>query len=186
MVEWTQLLLPIVFSAVVVFVLSSLMHMVVKWHNGDYLKLPDEKGFNRVMRKEPLPPGQYIFPHCIDPKEAASAAGIEKFQQGPVGVMYVRPSGQMQLGPFLGKWMLFLVVVSVLVAYVARMSLAAGADGGVVFRVTGVVAWLAYSFAGPADSIWMGKPWPVTIKHMIDGLAYGLGTGAMFSWMWPA
>ena len=39
MVTLQQLLFPILLSAVLVFVMSSLIHMVLKWHNTDYRKI---------------------------------------------------------------------------------------------------------------------------------------------------
>jgi len=35
--------LPILLSAVFVFVASSVVHMVLPWHKGDYLQVPEEK-----------------------------------------------------------------------------------------------------------------------------------------------
>ena len=42
MVAVTQLLLPILLSAVLVFVVSAIIHMFTPWHAGDFAKLPDE------------------------------------------------------------------------------------------------------------------------------------------------
>ena len=42
MVSLTALWLPIVLSAVVVFIASSIIHMVFKYHNSEYGRLPDE------------------------------------------------------------------------------------------------------------------------------------------------
>ena len=41
MVSLTALWLPIVLSAVVVFIASSVIHMVIGWHNGDALLMTD-------------------------------------------------------------------------------------------------------------------------------------------------
>lgn len=184
MVDWTQLIVPTLLSAVAVFVLSSLVHMVLKWHNPEYRRLPDEDAVCGALGTG-LPPGQYIFPHCLEPKDM-SPEMAKKFETGPLGLLYVRPPGGMQIGPFLAKWAVFLVIVSALVAYIARMALPPGADAMLVFRLTAMVTWLAYSCGGPADSIWSGKPWVVTIKFLVDGLAYGFATGAIFAWWWPA
>jgi len=43
MVPLTTLWLPILVSAVVVFVASSIMHMVLAYHKSDYRRLPDEE-----------------------------------------------------------------------------------------------------------------------------------------------
>lgn len=52
----TELWLPILVSAVAVFVVSSVLHMVVPLHKGDYRKIPDEE--NVMAGLEEVPPGQ--------------------------------------------------------------------------------------------------------------------------------
>jgi hypothetical protein len=42
MVSVVSLWLPILLSAVVVFILSSIIHMALKYHNSDYKRLSDE------------------------------------------------------------------------------------------------------------------------------------------------
>ncbi len=185
MVEWTQLLLPILLSAVFVFFASSAIHMVVKWHNSDYGKLQNEDVVRAAFNEHALKPGQYILPHCVDPKEGAAPEMVAKFEEGPVAVVYVKKSGRMELGPFLGKWFLYTAITSVIVAAVLRSQIAPGAESQSVFTLAGITAWLGYAWAGPADSIWMGKPWRVTVKHMLDGVIYAALTALAFSWMWP-
>ena len=185
MVAWSSLVLPILASAGFVFIASSLIHMVLKWHAPDYRKLSDEEGVRAAVRKAGAAPGQYIVPHCKDSKDATSPEMTKKFEEGPNFVMYLRPNGTMKLGPFLGKWVLYTIVVSALAAYLARVALPAGASYLQVFRVVGFSAWLAYSWQGPTDSIWKGKPWTITAREMVDGLIYGMLTGGAFGWLWP-
>jgi hypothetical protein len=185
MVAISQLVLPILLSAVLVFFASSLIHMVVKWHNPDYKKLPNEDEVRAVIRKGSPAPGQYIFPHCHDGKQMQAPETIKKFEEGPVGVMFVRPNGQVQLGPFLGKWIAYTIVVGFVVAYLAHATLTTGAPYLHVFQVVGASAWLAYSWQGPADSIWKGKPWVSTFREMVDGLIYASLTAGAFAWLWP-
>ena len=185
MVTWSQLLLPIALSAVFVFIASSIIHMVLKWHNPDYRKLKNEDEVSAAIKKGAPSPGQYIFPHCLDGKDAASPEMAKKFAEGPVGVMYIKPHGQMKLGPFLMKWVLYTVVVGALVGYVARFTLKTGATYDDVFRLVGTCAWLAYAWSMPSDSIWKGKPWSSTVRSLIDGLVYALITAGTFGWLWP-
>jgi hypothetical protein len=42
MVALTSLWLPILLSAVIVFVASSIMHMLLPYHRSDYQQLPEE------------------------------------------------------------------------------------------------------------------------------------------------
>lgn len=182
--EWLQLVAPIALSAVLVFFASSVIHMALKYHNADYRRLPDEDAARAAIGG--VAPGQYIVPHCTDPKQWEDPAMQQKLREGPVAVLHVKPNGMPKMGAFFGQWILYTLAVSAVTAYVLRSQLAAGAAYLEVFQLAGVTAWLAYSWQGPADSIWMGKPWIVTWKHMVDGLVYAFLTAGTFAWLWPA
>jgi hypothetical protein len=184
-VTWSQLLLPTLVSGVLVFIASSLIHMVILWHKSDYRGVPNEDELRAVLNKNRVSPGQYLFPYCASPKDMASPELQRKYTEGPIGVMYVRPSGPPSLGPFLAKWFLYSLVVSLTSGYVAHVTILAGAQYGTIFRVVGVTAWLAYCWQGPADSIWMGKPWGSTFKYCLDGLIYAALTAGAYAWLWP-
>lgn len=185
MVSMTSLWLPIVLSAVGVFVASSVIHMVVGWHRSEYGKLPDEDVLLAAMRGAGVEPGEYYFPNCTNPKDAATPEMKAKFEAGPVGFANVMPSGMPSMGRSLGLWLVYTLVVGVLVAYLTSRTLEAGTDYLQVFRVAGTVAFFIYAGAEPAYSIWRGRPWGSTIKGMIDGLVYGLVTAGVFGWLWP-
>jgi hypothetical protein len=184
MVAFSALLVPIALSVVLVFFASSVIHMVLKWHNPDYRKLPDEPAARMALKG--LPPGQYIVPHCLDPKQFAEPEMKRRLEEGPSLTIWSRPNGGMKLGPFLGKWALYVLVVTCLIAYIARASLAPGAEYLKVFQVVGATTWLAYAWGGPADSIWAGKPWISTTRFLLDGLVYASLTAGAFAWRWPA
>lgn len=183
MVEWSALLIPIAVSVALVFVASSVIHMVLQMHTPDYRKLPDETGAREALGS--VPPGQYIVPHCLDHKEIAKPEVAALFKDGPNAVIWVKPNGQMKLGPFLGKWILYTAVVSSLVAYLARATLAPGADYLQVFQVVGASAWMAYAWEAPANSIWKGMPWSCAFRTLFDGLVYAAMTAGAFAWLWP-
>lgn len=185
MVEWSQLILPVLLSAVFVFVVSSVMHTVLKYHNGDMKKLANEDEVRAAVRKGDATAGMYFMPYCTDHKEMKSPEHAKKLQEGPVGLLVLRPSGTIQIGPFLLKWFVYTVIVSALAAYLARATLHHGDSYLQVFRVVGASAWLAYSWQSPSDSIWKGQPWPVTVKVLIDGLVYASVTAGTFGWLWP-
>ena len=185
MVAWTDLLLPILISAVLVFIASSLIHMVVKWHNPDYRRLANEDEVRAALRKGSPSPGQYVFPHCLDGKQMAEPAMKQKYVEGPVGVLYVRPSGAPSLGPFLIKWFVYTLIVGALAGYVAHATLTSGAEYFKVFQVAGATAWLAYAWQGPSNSIWKGQPWAVTFRGMVDGFVYASLTAGAFAGFWP-
>jgi hypothetical protein len=184
MVEWSQLALPILLSAVFIFIASSVIHMVLKWHTPDYRKLPNEDQVRAAVGSA-LAPGQYVFPHCKDGKAMQSPEMVKKFEEGPLGTMWIRKAGKIQLGPFLMKWVLYTLVVSALCGYVATFALVPHMEKLHVFRLIAMTAWLAYSWQGPSDSIWKGKPWSSTFREMIDGLVYASITAGTFAWLWP-
>ncbi len=185
MVEWSALLLPSLVATVLVFVASSLIHMVFRLHNPDYRRLGDEEGVAAALRKAAPTPGQYVIPHCLDPKEQASPETARKYAEGPIAVIYIGRNGAIKLGPFLGKWIGYAFVVSLLAGYVARAALGPGARYLAVFQVVGAAAWLAYSWQSPSDSIWKSKPWSVTLRGMFDGLVYAALTAGAYAWLWP-
>ena len=185
MVYLTALWLPILLSAVVVFLASWMMHMLLPHHKSDYTKLPNEDGMLQAMRSHTLVPGTYMFPHCGSHKELGSAEMMEKFKKGPVGILTVIPSGPPAMGKYLGLWFAFCLLVSLFAAYVAGRTLGLGAQYLAVFRIVGTVAFVAYSVGQMPDSIWRGQPWSNTFKHVFDGLVYALLTAGMFGWLWP-
>jgi len=185
MVSLAALWLPIIVSAVLVFVASSILHMALKYHNADYRKFSNEDDVRAAINKGNAPPGMYLMPWAMGSTDMKDPAVVEKFKQGPVAVTYVRPTGMWQMGTLLGQWFVYLLVVSFFIAYIACHTIAAGAPYLVVFRVVGAVGFLAYAGARAQHAIWWGEPWPVTIKDIIDGLIYGCVTAGTFGWLWP-
>ena len=185
MVAWSSLLLPALVSTVLVFVASSVVHMVLKLHNSEYKKLSNEDEVRAAIRRGAPAPGQYILPHCVDGKDAAHPEMARKFEEGPVGVLYVGANGTIKLGPFLGKWVVYSFIVALLAGYLARATLPPGTTYLKVFQVIGAAAWLAYAWQSPSDSVWKHKPWRVTFSGMFDGLVYASLTAGSFAWLWP-
>ena len=186
MTTLAALWLPVLLAAVFVFVVSSLVHMVLQIHKGDYKKLPDEDAVRTAVRNSRTPPGQYLFPCAASMKDMGSPDMIEKFKQGPVGVMIVRPTGMPMLGKALGQWFAFCILVGVFSGYLTGLAAAPGADGMRVFRISATVATLGYAFSSVSDSIWKGVSWGTTLRFVFDGVLYALVTGATFAWLWPA
>ena len=185
MVTLGALWLPIVLSAVIVFIASSIIHMVLRYHASDYTKLPNEDAVRAAIRTGNPQPAQYIIPYCSNPKEMEAPEMKQKFIEGPVAVLNLKPSGAPGMGPTLVQWFVFLLVVSFFLAYVASRTLPAGTEYLQVFRVVGCVGFLAYAAGIFPGAIWMGKPWPVAIKEAFDGLVYGLLAAGTFGWLWP-
>ncbi|MGH7498459.1 MAG: hypothetical protein ACREL3_06360 [Gemmatimonadales bacterium] len=185
MVTLGALWLPIILSAVLVFILSAVIHMVLKYHSSDYSKLPNEDAVRAAIRAGSPAPKQYVIPHCADMKEMESPEMKQKYAEGPVGVLNIKPNGSVGMGPALGQWFVFTLVVSFFIAYVAAHTIPPDAAYLGVFRVVGAIGFLAYGAGQLPAAIWMGKPWAVALKELFDGLLYGLVTAGTFGWLWP-
>ena len=185
MVPLMQLWQPIVLSAFVVFIASSVIHMVLKWHAGDYRGLSNEDDVRAVIRKGNPIPGQYILPYCPDMKEMASPAMQQKYNEGPVGVIRVMKNRMPNMGSSLSVWFGFNLLVSLFAAYIASRTLGSGAGYMTVFRVTSAVGFAGYVLGGYQEAIWMGKSWGAAFKDTVDGLIYALLMGGCFGWLWP-
>ena len=185
MIPIIALWLPLLLSAVIVFFASFIMHMVLAYHKSDYRKLPDEDRVTDALRNAGVTRGPaYFFPYCSH-KEMKSPPVIEKFKRGPVGLLTVLPSGPPAMGKNLIQWFLYCVVISIFVAYLSGRLLAPDTAFLQVFRVVGTVAFLGYGAAHAQESIWGGRSWVVTFKHLFDSLIFALLTAATFAWLWP-
>jgi hypothetical protein len=177
--------LPILLSAVAVFVVSSLFHMVIPIHKGDTLGMSNQEAVLDAMRAGDLRPGEYMFPFCAEMKDMASDDFRAKLARGPVGFMTVMPNGPMKFGASLVQWFVYSLVIGVLVAYVGDLSIPRGTGFSRAFQILGTVAVLPYAVSYLHDFIWKGKSLNVVLKFIFEGVVYGLVTGAIFAWFWP-
>ena len=184
MVGLTALWIPILLSAVIVFVASSILHMVLPYHRSDYKKLPEEDKVMGALRAAGLSRGVYIFPHCSQ-QDMKKPEMQEKFKQGPVGTVTVFPSGPVNMPKYLVQWLLYCLVVGIFTAYLVGRTTPSGTVYLAVFRVAGAVAFMAYGVGQLVNGIWRGQPWSVVIKEVFDGLVYSLLTAGTFGWLWP-
>jgi len=157
MTPLTSLWLPIVLSAVLVFVASSIVHMLLGWHAGDYPRLPDEARFADAVRPLSIPPGDYMVPRPRSMADMRSPEFIEKRKTGPVMMITVFPTGEFGMGRNLAMWF--------------------------VYSLT--VAFIGYALALWQMSIWYRRQWRTTIVSTIDGLIYAGLTAGTFGWLWP-
>jgi len=184
MVTLASLWLPILLSAVAVFVVSSILHMVLPYHRSDFGNTPNEAAVLDALR--PLPPGDYMMPKADSPSAMKDPAFQEKLRRGPMVVMTVLPTWSTASFPkSLGMWFVYAVVVSVFAAYLAGRALGPGTESAEVFRFAGATAFLGYGLALAQQSIWYARRWSTTIKSMVDALIYSLASAAVFAWMWP-
>jgi hypothetical protein len=185
MVPLVSLVVPIVVSAVFVFIASSVIHMATKFHKNDLKPLPDEAGTMKALRALNIPPGDYAMPLARSMKDMGSPEFVAKMKEGPVALLTVRPVRDPGMTANLVQWFIYSIVVSVFAAYIAGVALGPGAEYLKVFQITGCVAFTGYALALPQNSIWWSKNWGATARSMIDGLVYGLLTAGTFGWLWP-
>jgi hypothetical protein len=185
MVSLASLLIPILGSAVLVFLASFVIHMVLKYHWNDVATVPNEDRVMDALRSFNIPPGDYVIPHVSTPKEMKDPAFVEKRNRGPIAILTVVPPGPISMGKNLIQWFIYCVVIALFAAYVASRTLAPASPYLSVFRVTGTVAFIGFAGGVWQNSIWWQRKWSSTIKSTIDGLIYGLLVAGVFGWLWP-
>ncbi len=185
MVPITMLWLPILVSSVIVFIASSLVHMVFTYHSTDLKAVPDEDATLDALRKLNIPAGQYVLPRAGSMSAMKSPEFQEKVRKGPGALLTIWPGGSASMGKFLFHWFLYIVVIGIFAAYVAGRALETGANYLAVFRFVGVTAFACYAIGGWQDSIWYRRPVSVSLKNTFDGLLYACLTAGVFGWLWP-
>jgi hypothetical protein len=185
MVYLDALWLPILLSAVFVFVASFVLHMALPWHKSDYRKLPNENEVMESLRGYAIPPGDYMVPRPSSMQDMRSPEFLEKMNKGPVMVVTVIPNGPTSMGRNLLLWFVFCVVVGFIAAYVTGRSLPVGTHYLRVFRFAGTTAFVGYAIGLWQMSIWYRRSWMTTFKSTVDGLIYALLTAGVFGWLWP-
>ncbi len=185
MVPILSLGIPVLLSAVIVFVVSAIIHMVLPYHRNDFRKLPKEDDVLNALRPFNIPPGDYAAPCAGSPDAMKQPEFVEKMKKGPVFFMTIAPAGPPSMGTSLLLWFLYSVVVSVFAGYIAARALGPGATYLAVFRFVGTTAFMAYSLALLQNSIWYKRNWGTTFKSVCDGLFYALLTAGTFGWLWP-
>lgn len=185
MVSVLSLAAPIVISAVIVFLASSVMHMVLRYHWNDLAKLPREDAVMNALRPLAIPPGDYAMPHAGSPEGMKHPEYVDKVTKGPVMFLTVVRAGQPRMGLSLALWFVYAIVIGVFAAYVSGRALPPGAHYLEVFRFVGTSAFMGYSLALAQNSIWWKRNWLMTAKAMFDGFVYAMLTAGTFSWLWP-
>ena len=180
-----SLWLPILLSAVVVFVISSLIHMVFKWHASDYNPLANEDAVRDAIRAGNPAPGRYVMPHCKDMKDMAGPEMTKKYQEGPVMHFTILPKGVPGMGKYLGQWFLWSLVIAAVVGWLTAKAYGLGAPAQGAAKFAAVLTFIAHGFGTVTESIWVGRPWGSSARYLLDSALYALGTWAVFLWLWP-
>ena len=185
MVSVTALAVPILVAAVLVFLASSLIHMVLPVHRNDWKRLPGEDRALDAIRALNIPPGDYLAPHAGSPDAMKNPEFIAKMRKGPLVILTLAPGGPPSMGRNLALWFVYIVVVTIFAAYITGRALGPGSNYLQVFRFAGATAFAGYSLALFQNSIWYRRNWSATLKSAGDGLVYALLTAGAFGWLWP-
>jgi hypothetical protein len=181
-----SLWLPVLLSAAAVWIISALVWTVLPHHKSDFRPVPGEDRVREALQAAKSAPGCYIVPFWAERDKAKCAEVEKKAAEGPVGMITLgRPGVPKMAGRMIASGVYY-VVVSFIVGYVARHTLNFGTDWHTVMRITGATAVASYTVALIPDSIWFWRPWSWTIKSVVDGIVYGIVTGAIFALFWPA
>ncbi len=185
MVPIASLWIPIIVAAVLVFIVSSILHMMFSYHENDFDGLPDEDALMDRVRELGIPAGSYVFPRPANKKARGTDAFKEKMNRGPLGFITLYPGGPPKMGGSLAMWFIYSLIVGIFAAYVSGRALGPGTHYLQVFRFAGVTAFAGYSLALLQNSIWYKRKWSGTLASMADGLIYALVTAGTFGWLWP-
>jgi hypothetical protein len=184
MVSLAALWLPVLGSAVVVFVASSIIHMLVGYHRSDWQRFEKEDAVLDALRQFALRPGDYSAPMAKGMAEMNTPEFKAKIEKGPRVMLTVLTSSTSMLRSLV-LWFLYSIVVSMFAAYVAGSALGPEAPYLEVFRLTSTVAFAGYALALWQSWIWYSRSIGYTLLSTFDGLVYALLTGGVFGWLWP-
>src|SRR5277367_1167980 len=104
MVHLTSLWLPIVVSAVIVFLASWVVHMFLPHHRSDFAKLPQEDAVLEALRSFNIPAGQYLAPYANTAAQMKQPEYIEKRKRGPALFLTLAAGGADGMAKSLVQW----------------------------------------------------------------------------------
>jgi hypothetical protein len=202
MIHIADLWLPILVSAAAVWFAAAVSWMALPHHKGDFKKLANEDAAMSAVRNLSIAPGVYFFPHMQDHDKAKTDPVMkEKFENGPHGLLQIwSPTvfAPARMGRNMVMIFIFYIIVGVFIAYLATLAaipasgspiagaaLQRGSDFMTVFRFTATAGVMAYCLAGIPLDICFNKPLRNMLANLIDGIAFGVITGAIFAMMWP-
>ncbi len=180
----TQLWLPILVSGVVVWIASFVFWMAIGHHNKDVQAIPGEKEFKETINRLNIQPGNYGFPDFHSCKGMSKEEKMKLYDSRPMGLLRVWAPVNMGVNMLLT--FLFYLITSTVIGYLGWAALPHTHDAfGHVMQVLGTAGILAYCFASFPNDLWFQKSKRSMLMNLIDGVVFGLITGAIFAWLWP-
>lgn len=179
-----SLWLPILLSAVAVWIASTLAWVALPHHKNDFVALPDEDAFADFVRERRIPPGNYVFPDFRTREAMKSEKVARALEQGPVGHLSVWKT-PLTMGSTMLATLVVHLVVCTLIAYLTRAAIPGPATFAPVFRISATAGVLAYTFASIPNALWFGSYRRTIVATIVDGVIFGLVIGAVFAACWP-
>jgi hypothetical protein len=174
--------LPIVLTSLALFFASFLSWMVLRLHEKDWRKMPDEQRVIDALRAADVPQGNYMFPGADTMKEMNDPEYVVRYQDGPRGILTVMPAAKM--GKNLALTMLYFLVCSATFAYLGDFALGYDSvDFMTVFRFVSTIALLTFAASIVQHAIWFKNR---IFGHLIEAIVYALIAGLIFAGLWPA
>lgn len=175
----STLWMPILLSAVFVWIASFLTHMVLPHHKGEWKGLPDEAKAADAMAG--VGAGRYMIPYG-DMKDFKTPEFEEKMKRGPNGIVVIWP-GPVNMGQNLVLTLLFYVLVGVIIAFLGSKALTGAEAYMDRFTFVAVAAFAAHGLGWMSYFIWyrIGS----FVPNLFDAILYALVTAGTFAWLWP-
>lgn len=177
--------LPILVSAIAVFIISSVIHMVLKWHMPEYRQLGNEDAVRAAIRAGNPAPGQYVFPHCADMKDMANEAMLKKYHDGPVGYLILGANSAPGIGRSLSQWFVMGLVIAAIAGVATAQVIGLDGHSHAAAHNVGIITLLAYAMGSVQDAIWKCQPWRSVAFYLLDAMLYAIASALVFWWLWP-
>ncbi len=88
------------------------------------------------------------------------------------------------MGKPLAGWFIYILVVTILAAYIGSCLSATG-DRHAAIHGVGIVAFIGYAVALWQMSVWYHRKVSTTVKATVDGFIYAVLTFFIFAAVWP-
>ena len=176
--------MPILASAAAVWVASAIAWMAINHHADDMKSLtPDaESKLSNLVKAHNIAPGVYGYP---DFKKCKGQSPEERkaAMKEPMGILRVWKPINMSRPMILS--FLFYIFIGVLIAYLGTAAgIPAVGPFSHAFRVFGTAGVLAHACGGVVCNMWFQESRRAMILNFVDGVVYGLITGAVFAALW--
>ncbi len=182
-----QLWLPILVSAVGIFIVSSLLWAVLPWHHNDCKQLADEDAVQAAIGVD-TKPGFYALPFAPTSKDMENPEVKARIERGPLAFITIMPDDVFNMGKKFFAWFLYSIFIAMICAFMVKVSLI-GVDAAdprvtsIVIHFTFIITFLAYGGAYLVDAIWFSRPMAVVGKYLVDAAIYGVITSLAFVYL---